>query len=406
MNDPKRMIAVTGYGSLASRLVAKFVETSQDKGMAGCLLAASVVDLSRPHNPDALIVIPGMRNISPTQKQITEASADEFVMSTYARLAHGVNNRLVEAFTQKHGGVILTIVDMTLMADLLEPVTKLHKRLPKQKIVLLSELLAPDRRGERLLAAHQHILSLAESGPEGKSAEMTFVFDPRSELGLRAGEETQDEAIALSLISACVAPQHDERNITFAEMVERLGDCSPICGISCAIADVAAGKVHVASRIAGAVIPGLAGKGYGDVNDLIVQAKACIQSALHERASLATPETIDLNSPMVFVLVDIPLSPADKRWKETTTAITSYIKRTYRQVTGICVHANAPALPGMQRQGYRCMATAFYTTQAFMRSGELAVDETVEKPEEEVLQVEQIETSPTRMRRRANGVQS
>jgi hypothetical protein len=407
--DPKRNTAIIGVGGFASRMVAQCIAMAQQMGATSTMLAAGAIDLDRPYQQDALMAIAGMKNISPTHRQISEAQADEAMASAYTKLLHIVFNRLVEAFATKHGGNIIVLCDMGLTGHVREPLNRLHLRLPKQKIVVVSELLPPDRRGERLAVAYQDILDLAEEKPEGKAIATTFVIDPRSQLSLRAGEETQEQAVVMAFLSLAVGPLHDERNVSFAEVCERLGACSPICGVSCAIAPVASGKKPFAAQILKAVAPKAGNKGYGDVVDLVAQSRSCIQSVLQEQASTATPEAVDLTRPVIFLVLDVPLSPADKRWKDYIATITSHIKRTYPQTTGIVVQANPPTLPGIEKQTYRCMATAFYplTTQAFMFEDKQRLGSESEEAEEEpdlmALEAEPIKVTPARMRRRANG---
>jgi len=371
MNELLRTNTFIGDGDLGYRLVPMTLETAQECGALSTVVAVSILDLERIYRNQQPLNLPG-HDISPSLERIKKALADESMEMAYTQLAYNTNDEVVKAYTTKHGGNIIIFVKLDLIASLSEPIRKLKMRLPKQNITLVTMLPPLDQRGHDLDEAYQDFLALGDD-----YGMQTCVIDQNAGFATQVGEETQEKATILTLLSLCVAPLHDERNPTFAEVNKRLGAYASLFGMAFAMAPVASGKTPFTWRVVKTFAPKVGDRGTGEFYDLLIQAKDCTEQVLHNAACRATPYPIDIEKP-VFLLYTLPMALQDKRFKEAVAAIHTFLKRTYPHAIGIIVRANAVGTPGAIR-GYRCGVSALYPLPiATVTTNEAAIADTTE----------------------------
>jgi hypothetical protein len=355
--DTLRTTTVIGYGACGYRFVPLFLEIAQMSGAAATLLAAGMVDVERIYRNETPLSIAGCKDISPSIKQITKTLAEASGDDIYTSLACAISEEIVNAYSTKHGGTIIISAPLLLVPALYEPLRRLKVRLPNQHVVLAVWLPPTDQQDHLFQAAYEDTLSLADAEGEANGIQIV-AFDPADAFAREYGEEVHERALATTQLDLSVGPLHDERNVTFAEVGKRLIAYSPLTGMKFAIASVAHGKSPLLWKVVKAVAPRAGDRGFGDANDLLIQAKECTKQVVQPLTSTDTTAIASPTAP-VFVVYTVPVPLADKRFKEFVASITTWLKRTYPNVTAIVVKGTAPATPAMIR-GYRCGVTACY----------------------------------------------
>jgi hypothetical protein len=357
-SDVERIITILGFGTLSYRVMPLLEGALEELGATRYVRVRGCVDLSRPHRKSVRRRYGGVIDVSPLPHDVEASLAiDTTPELAYQRVVSDMAENVVQAFTESPGvkGHILIPSDIALIPEIAATIKRLHHRLPTHDLVVLTTLPEMDLRDNEAIAHSCEVLGRLYQDDIITTAMLT---DLRSPLVTAVGEEHQEIYLAKFLASLMVAHQHADHNPSFGQVCSRLGTLSPFTGLSFASAKVAAGKTPALYSMVRPLIPNAPQRGYGDVNDCIVQTRGLVEHILSEQSTQAAHTSMLRGHPW-FLVINVPIPLNDSRFSEYCGAIRSYVNGKYPEATVVFVRG-AGTPDSRSGSGYYIQVTAAY----------------------------------------------
>jgi hypothetical protein len=354
MTSVHRNVTVLACGSVSSRLGSFCLDYVKEAGANGVLHGFGVIDPSHTYRKETLPSVPGVHNYT-LPLQVIQTAYTDVLEPGMTNLANAVKEQVIERCAQHQGGILIVVVDLPLLADVANALDELHTR-ARQEIVLL----CPFSRVDVMHKEHREegisiLRRLHATGTVGAS----LVIDATSStMAAKVDSMAIETAAVQTLLSLCIAGYSDESNPTLAEVLAQLGSHSPCMGFAFTTVQTVSGKQPIIWHVARAAKPSVGARGSGSMPDILIQATNSIKSVMTDNAYTASLQPLDAQKPS-FVLCHLPYARGDKRFAETATALTRFLKATYPNTQGIMVHGNGVALPTVQST-YRVGVTVLY----------------------------------------------
>lgn len=365
MSNLQRITNIQGAGTFPHLFFPRLIDTLEELGASRCILTMGDLEINRStfHEPTNY-GRGGIKDVSPSPEQIKSAvghlSSDKLALQNqenWEHLAKDLVSRVVREFVRAQ------LVDGQGLwcqgiktghgkpAELM--LRDLKERLPRHFVVALSTIPDSFDKRQEVRGGHELFLKLQREG----LIETTLLTDNGSPFAKTHNLDLQDRFLARALASLIGAQAQFNRNPSMAEVARSTGKHAPFVGLSfCSRELVVARSYPMWNLVRGAF--GLPDKGFGNLGNIIQEARTATKKALTDTQALAIEDAIDEHKP-VFVVYTIPLSPQDgTRWLEVSNALRTWLANKHDNV--IPVFAAGRGMPTTRSRDYWLQVSALF----------------------------------------------
>jgi hypothetical protein len=303
----------------------------------------------------------GVRDVSPHPSEILNAigfaGSDEIARinrDLWEHVVHAMISKVVQAHSDANLRDGQTLWFQGMKTGHGQPagagLSDLKTRLPRNFVVVQSVISDDQDRREMAATGYDLFCGLKEQG----IIESTWLLDNQSPFALAFNLEVQDRFHAKAVASVIAAQGQFSRNPSLAEVGRSLGRRSAFAGLAFASRSLVVKEVRGWSKLREATQK-LAGnatlpvRGYGDVTNVILEAKEATKHAIKNREAHAIDEEIDLGQ-QFFVVYTIPMSVRQtSAWGTIGGEIRRWLANDYPTATPI--FASGPGTPDPRFSG-------------------------------------------------------
>lgn len=364
MSQQQRITNILGAGTFSLLFQPKLRAACDELGGTASLLTQGALDIN-----NATFTAPtqygknGVKDVSPSPKKVANAigfaGSDEIALQNrdhWYPLAYSLIDRVIQAHLQRRlvdgQGLWLMGLRTGHGQPAEEMLREFKTRLPRHYTVGMSTMPDNADKRDKLREGHDLFVRLKDEG----LLETTILLDNRSPFATHFDLDVQDRYAAKALATLIAAQGQNGKNPSLAEISRSLGEYGAFVGVAMRSRSLVAGREYPGWGLLRGL--GLPSRGFGDLDNVLLEAQEATKQVLTDPSALAIDEVIDLHKP-VFVAYTIPIPTTDKRWITFSSKLRSFLANQYPSVVPVLASGQGTPVPH-RTSAYWLQASAFF----------------------------------------------